>query len=525
MKMTKRFMTAALVALTMLLPALASGAAAGPGPAYFASENVQWISGNPIHTGSSGARLYGGYFYVTDPRGVYIYDVANPASPVLTGFVNVFQSGTGAVLGQEDPDTNGKILIVDATDPKAPSTAKLLVIDVSNKTAPSVIGSVATTDHTWTCVADCTYAYGRTGGIIDLTTPSAPKIAANWKSSVPGSGYTHDFTEIRPGRVMSVGQPSFYLDSTVPTQPQKLTRVNTTFSSLGYHSAVWPRAGQDKFMVMGTEIAPAGTTNAAGSDCQGDGEIATYNTDAVLAAEQEEIENPDGIWGPANFTKVDFWEISGRGTYTDGRAPFHTLYCSHWFDTHPDWNNGGLIAMAHYDFGTRFLKVDQAGEISEVGWFQPVGGYTASAYWITDDIVYTLDYRRGLDILRMVDNPAASGLIKVPNPGTRTTHGISEEGCKTLGDPYGPTNGTDGIILPIPEDKRDGTHKIRVVGSSVGPYDLDVWFHDEGCVSMSGTGLASDSPNEQGSIPEGAAFASVDLYTGPPTYVMVTIDP
>jgi hypothetical protein len=29
-----------------------------------------------------------------------------------------------------------------------------------------------------------------------------------------------------------------------------------------------------------------------------------------------------------------------------------------------------------------------------------VGGYTASAYWISKDIVYTLDYRRGLDILR-----------------------------------------------------------------------------------------------------------------------------
>jgi hypothetical protein len=44
--------------------------------------------------------------------------------------------------------------------------------------------------------------------------------------------------------------------------------------------------------------------------------------------------------------------------------------------------------------------VDSAGEITEVGWFQPVGGYTASAYWITKEIVYVMDYRRGLDILR-----------------------------------------------------------------------------------------------------------------------------
>jgi hypothetical protein len=151
---------------------------------------------------------------------------------------------------------------------------------------------------------------------------------------------------------------------------------------------------------MGTEIAPAGQNNAAGSDCQGDGEVATYDTSAVLAAEQFAIENPGTPWGPASFTKLGTWRIAGRGTYQDGRAPFHTLYCSHWFDTHPDWNAGGLLAVAHYDWGTRFLSVDSAGAIKEIGWFQPVGGYTASAYWITKDIVYTLDYRRGLDILR-----------------------------------------------------------------------------------------------------------------------------
>ncbi|MGH2691348.1 MAG: LVIVD repeat-containing protein [Actinomycetota bacterium] len=394
----------AALALALLLAGLASSAAAGPGPGYFASDNVQWVSVNPRHTGSSGGRLHDGYFYVTDPRGVYIYNVADPANPVLTGSLTVAQIGTQTALAQEDPDTNGKILLVDALDPgNAGGGYRLLVIDVTNKAAPRVIGSLGTTDHTWTCVADCTYAYGRTGGIIDLRTPSIPKLAANWKTTVSGSGYTNDFTEVAPGRLMSSGQPSFYLDTTIPSSPTKLTTIKTTFHTLGYHSAVWPRGGQDKFLVRGTELAPSGATEEAGSDCQGDGEIATYDTSAVLAEERAEAENPDG-WGPANFAKVDFWEISGRGTYSDGRAPFHTLYCSHWFDTHPEWNDGGLIAAAHYDFGTRFLKVDQAGDITEVGWFQPVGGYTASAYWVTKDIVYVLDYRRGLDILRFTSS-------------------------------------------------------------------------------------------------------------------------
>ncbi len=30
----------------------------------------------------------------------------------------------------------------------------------------------------------------------------------------------------------------------------------------------------------------------------------------------------------------------------------------------------------------------------------PVGGQASVSYWITDEIVYTVDYNRGLDILR-----------------------------------------------------------------------------------------------------------------------------
>ncbi len=413
--MRMRHLVKALSSVALVLGVLSPAAAmpaltAGPGPGHFSSDNVEWISVNPRHSGSSGGRLHEGYFYVTDPRGVSIYDVKDPANPVLTGSVTVFQSGTMAALGQEDPDTNGEILIVDAIDPGASGTpsAKLLVIDVKDKTAPRVIGSLSgQTDHTWTCFADCTYAIGRTGSVIDLRNPAAPTLATNWKSHVAGSGYTHDFTEVRPGRLMSVGQPSFYIDSQdfvdglEGPRLRMLSRLNTSFPSLGYHSAAWPRGGQDRFLLMGTEIAPPGTNNLAGSDCDGPGELATYDTTEVLAAEAAYEEDPSMGWGPAGFTKLHNWRLSGRGVYADGKAPFHTLYCEHWFDTHPDWEDGGLVVMGHYDYGTRFLSVDGEGKITEIGWFQPVAGYTASAYWVSKDIVYVLDYRRGLDILRL----------------------------------------------------------------------------------------------------------------------------
>lgn len=48
----------------------------------------------------------------------------------------------------------------------------------------------------------------------------------------------------------------------------------------------------------------------------------------------------------------------------------------------------------------RFVEVDPKGAITEVGYFLPAGGSTIASYWITDDIVYSIDLVRGIDILR-----------------------------------------------------------------------------------------------------------------------------
>lgn len=116
--------------------------------------------------------------------------------------------------------------------------------------------------------------------------------------------------------------------------------------------------------------------------------------------------------GTRNFWTFDAskWEANGKlkqldeynpsnGSPSDGRYPLST--CStHWFEPHPDFNNGGLVALAYYDNGTRFLEIEKNGKIDEVGWFLPYGGVTSATYWITGDIVYAIDYARGFDILR-----------------------------------------------------------------------------------------------------------------------------
>jgi hypothetical protein len=217
----------------------------------------------------------------------------------------------------------------------------------------------------------------------------------------------------------------------------------------------------------------------------------------------------------AHTTKLAEWTI-GEGAQGSPACLGSHVFSSH--DKH--------LYMGAYVAGLQVLDLSDPAQPVRAGRYIAEGANSWGALY-HKGLVYTGDFGgRGLDVFEYIANPHAQGLIKVNNPGTRQTTGVAEAGCEVAQDPYGPTNGTDGLIVPIPADKRDGTHKIRAVGSSSGaPYDLDVWFHDEGCVGLSGTGLASDSPDEFGSIPEGAAFASIDLYTGPATYTYVQIDP
>ncbi|HWC13489.1 MAG TPA: hypothetical protein VG929_02700 [Actinomycetota bacterium] len=358
----------------------------------FSSSNVQWVSINPAHAGTSGGKLVGKFYYLTDPRGLFIYDTSKPESPQLVGRLAAPQIGTGAALAQEDPDTNGKILLVNAYSSGGSPTA-LQVVDVSDKAAPKVIGSIALSDHTWTCFLDCKYAIGRTGYVLDLTDPTAPKEIGNWKDHVTQPSYMHDFEEVAPGLLIGAGQPSFYIDMRNPTKPKQLSAFSPEFHSLGYHSAIWPRKGKDSLLLMGAEVAPQGGNSAAGSDCAQDNVHALATYDASAAVKR-------GPRPGAIFRRLSEWRVAGRGAYADGKAPGHTLYCGHWFDPHPKWRNGGIVAIGHYDWGTRFVDVSRDGKMEEVGYFQPVAGHTSSAEWISDEIVYVHDYRRGLEILR-----------------------------------------------------------------------------------------------------------------------------
>lgn len=393
---------------------------------FAATDNVQHLGRFPEHIGTAGGALSADRtrFYLTDPRGVHVYDTTDPASPSLLGSLRLFQTTTGAALAQEDPDTNDRILLVDGGPTPAGPTA-LNVVDVSDPKALKVLATVPVTDHTWTCVSgvdatrrknSCAYAYGRSGHVVDLRDPAKPALLeSTWREAVDygtrgNSPYTHDLTEIRPGLVMSAGSTSILMDTSNPAKPLRLTAIDQQqrFPSLGFHSVEWARGGTSPWLVAGTEIAPGGPTNAAGSDCDGENSvIETWDARAVVRALRtyKPGTGAKGLRG-ATFTKVDAFQVAGRGIFLDGAAPGHVLYCAHWMELHPDFAAGGRMAVSYYDRGTRFVDVGKDGRMKEIGWIVPAEGYSGSPQWITDDIVYVMDYRRGLEVVRLLDRTA-----------------------------------------------------------------------------------------------------------------------
>jgi hypothetical protein len=149
------------------------------------------------------------------------------------------------------------------------------------------------------------------------------------------------------------------------------------------HGVEWPRRGTDRILLTG------GETNFQPT-CDGlRGAFATFRMGGTTARPK--------------FTFADQVRPVA-GNYVDGNPPdgaYH-LGCSvHWFQPHPNFRDGGLVAMASYENGTRFKKISSKGKITEVGFFEPLGGATSAPHWAPDRrTVYAIDYQRGIDVLR-----------------------------------------------------------------------------------------------------------------------------
>jgi len=434
-----------------------------------ATDNVGFVARFHEHFGNAGGIKAsndwndGAEFYVvTDPRGVFTYDIANPEAPELLDFLLLDQGtggdggGTGAALAQEDPSTDGRTLLVDGTD--TDGNSGMHIVSIEDPTNISILGVYGGTDHTWTCVTDiasgngCAYAYGRDDNIIDIRDPANPvKLDTGWKTATGESGYAHDLTEIRPGLVMHAGAEPVLMDTTDPANPVKISHITLwdhaspnddlhqpmrSWSVYGYHSVEWANDGTDDFLVMGTEITP----NNAGDDCSADeAVIETWDARPVKAAfaEMERLQAEEGLsheearqaaFGDGDevkFVRLDSYQASGVGTFTTGQAAGNVLYCAHWMEPNPSWDDGGTLVAGYYNRGARFIDVDSDGMMTERGWFTGADAYTGSAQWINDEVVYVMDYVRGMDIIKLTDGEST---------GTYTGTGSVHERAMTIAE-------------------------------------------------------------------------------------------
>lgn len=368
-----RRLALAAAAACLVAGAAPSGADPEVGAGFVATPNVTHVATLPLDTDSIGGRVLGNDFFLRTGKGITIYDTSNPDLPVPKGFVAVPQTPNQE---REDVDTNGRVLVTGQA-----YTGLLHVVDVTNRTTPTIIATLrGAGDHTNTCVLDCTFVYGSEGTITDLRDPRAPKVVGNWLRAAGVDG-SHDLTEVKPGFLVAASNPVTHLDARNPLKPKVLARGPLPDDRYT-HGMAWPRGGQDRFVLGGSE-------SGYGCTSPEDGTFFVHDT-------KRTSKGADGV---KQWTRTGDYTIAA-GLPTEGKTVVSEL-CGHWFEPHPSFKDGGLVAMAWYGFGVRFLEVTKKGEVVEKGFWQPLVGQSSAVYWVSPDTVWVTDYTaRGIDVLR-----------------------------------------------------------------------------------------------------------------------------
>lgn len=437
-----------------------TGAALGPGA--FVSDNVTYLGTIPLDAPGVGGEVVEHavtgrtYFYATGLKGLSIYDVEDPAAPVLVGALAFPHSQNEDVKVSED----GTRTIISADGafllPVMPFSTGIHVVDTTDPTAPQLVASHGDANHTAACAdAACDWIYGSTtGGIYDARRADdgiVERVDRNWNLDADGEvvGGRHALNRDEAGIVISDSNPRLVLDPRPhvhdgetfgPDNPRLLAaglRDDTIDPRLQHNNRRpnaldWeprraiprgPKAGpipRDRYdEPQGAGVLPPGSLRA--------GELLIANSETNL--------NPTctmaggvSTWDLRDFDKgrapvqLEIFRPA-NGTYAEGDPAVNALGCSgHWFTVNDD-----VITASWYEHGVRFIEVGlDTGSLEEVGFFQPVATQAGAAYWIDDEHVYSVDYARGIDILRFDrdgdrptdDERAAAWLAGVDRIGT-----------------------------------------------------------------------------------------------------------
>jgi hypothetical protein len=172
----------------------------------------------------------------------------------------------------------------------------------------------------------------------------------------------------------------FVLDTTDPAKPRVLTQTEPESPHTG-HNNIWPRGGADEFLLSASEGVNNGRCELYGEDGK---TLQVWRTDG---------------WRRGGFERAGTYTLT-NGTWSDGRPAIDALGvqgCSaHWAQAHPDFHDGGLVAMAAYSQGVRLLEVYGDGELREAGYFLEDVQGAIDVEWVTDRILYVVEDGGGI---------------------------------------------------------------------------------------------------------------------------------
>jgi hypothetical protein len=403
-------MLATILSLLGLVATSASQANVGPvpvqlvqvpiGPGGFQSDNISYegtlafdspgVSARVVQLGAQ-RRLY-----VSTVKSLSVYNVTDPGLPLLMGTLPIYN------WENEDVSVSADGRWVLASDFTASFYTHVVeVTDLPGGVVSMVLkGTDTTGNHTIDCIDDpCNYAYGAEGNIYDLKDKTNPHVVGSW-----GNG-GHDVTRDAAGIVWTDTTPINALDVTDPVHPTIIaqsSRPSMNQNGTQYqHNTHRPFAEDYKPRLTEEDLADPnlrpgeillgeGETNFTVDCGGGNGPFASYD-----------LRNFDQPGAPAFKVKDVFRPVSGQ--YTNGDPAVNVMGCSgHWFDISPLSTHEKIITSnGWYDHGTRIFEIDgKTAKIKQIGFFQPVVGAASASYWIDDEYIYTVDYQRGIDILR-----------------------------------------------------------------------------------------------------------------------------
>ena len=397
-------LTAAALVGAGALPA-AGTAAAAPEPVV-PSTGLEIVSPNVTHLGTvplDGAAVSMKVVkvgtqvraFVSGAGGLSIYDATDPAHPTLLGHLPIYNWENEDIAVSKD----GKTAVLTEFE----GTLYLHVVDVSNPRLPVLKGTLAPGGaHTVVCADPaCGYLYGSEGQTYDIRDRAHPKEVPAERSwgvltrSKPGHNLHQDATGVW---IADTEPLTVFRQTTDPLHVKVLTRGTITKNTGYQHNNIRTRAAR---------YVPRKAGESLGGPLR-PGELLLGNGETNFTGTCDSGSGAFSTWSMAGFDRgAPLKQLSVlrpvSGNYTGGDPAVNELGCSgHWF-TQKDARDGSiLVTAAWYEHGTRFLKVNpKTGAIRQVGYFQPVRGAASLSYWMPNsDIVWTVDYHSGIDILR-----------------------------------------------------------------------------------------------------------------------------